>query len=79
MNSKMEKSHKKQSTVPLADRVSESESCSSIGGKRKMQQAVQAYDDRLDDIVIENYDKQYKFAGDKLDKDTDLKMQGFYD
>ena len=44
-----------------------------------MQQAVQAYDDRLDDIVIENYDKQYKFAGDKLDKDTDLKMQGFYD
>lgn len=29
--------------------------------------------------MIEHYDKEYKFAGDKLDKKTETKMQGFYD
>ena len=29
--------------------------------------------------MIENFDKQYRYAGDRFDKKTKVKVKGFYD
>lgn len=69
-----------QASVPLADRISETESARSILAKKKERiKAEKVYDDRLDDIVVETYDKQYNYNGDVHDFKTNVKMSGFYD
>lgn len=46
---------------------------------RILQDAVKAFEDRVDEIVIENHDGIFEYKGDEFDAATGTKMRGFTD
>ena len=42
-------------------------------------QAATAFEGRIQELVIENYDRHYRHEGDEIDKKTKVKTSGYYD
>ena len=38
-----------------------------------------AYEDQINELVVENYDKLYSYPGDTFDRKTKCKLQGYHD
>lgn len=47
--------------------------------KEKYKQAKDAFENRIDEMVIASYDAENTFPGDKFDAKTGLKIKGFWD
>ena len=47
--------------------------------RRKMSKAANAYEAKIEELVIENYDNVYRHPGDVIDEGTKLKTEGYYD
>ena len=47
--------------------------------RRTIRKAELAVEARVEDIVIENYDRNFKSPGDIFDKQTKIKLHGFHD
>ena len=53
--------------------------CEASIERRKLSKAANAYEAKITELVIENYDKVYKHPGDVIDENTKLKTEGYYD
>ena len=38
-----------------------------------------AYEDRINELVVENYDDLFSYPGDEFDRKTKRKLQGYHD
>ena len=47
--------------------------------RKRMSKAANAYEAKIEELVIENYDQVYKHPGDVIDPGTKLKTEGYYD
>lgn len=46
---------------------------------RQLRKAEQAYERRIEDIVVENYDRTFQECDDVFDQETKVKLRGFHD
>ena len=47
--------------------------------KRQYNSLNRQFQRKLEDMTIENFDKEYQYDGDQFDETTKTKMKGFYD
>ena len=62
---------------PEADLMTESDA--SEVRQRVYNRAERLLEERLDELAIENYDREYSYAGDCYDEETNIKIAGFAD
>lgn len=47
--------------------------------EKERNQAMTAFEDRIQELAIETYDRDYSHPGDVIDKKTKVKTSGYYD